>query len=476
MDSVLYARVSSKEQSEGYSIDAQLDLLREYARKKNIRVLEEFREVESAKESGRPIFNKMLAYVQQKKVPALLVEKTDRLFRNFPDHVQVDKLKIDIHYVKENMVINKDSPSSATFMQDIQLVVAKHFIDNLREESKKGMRKKAEQGGAPFLSPIGYLNQDGTVVVDTERAPLVLKAFELYAEGNQSLFTLKDELGKLGLRTKKGILITKHGLEKLLKNPFYYGYFNRSGTLWKGTHTPLISKELFDKVGSILAGKNRSKPRCRHFAFRGLLKCGYCGCMITALIQKERYIYYTCTRGKGHCEQEYYREEEIDRMFSSAIGTLYMDDKIRSWITKALLKSHDDEKRVAADELERIQTEYKKNEISLHKVYEDKLSGVITESFFKEKFSSIQQRQADIVASQESLKRKNLNYMEEGVRILELMQDIRNQYDKGTVEQKAKIMNILLYNCELKGKNTVFCWNKPFDILFEMGQYKKWDE
>lgn len=296
----------------------------------------------------------------------------------------------------------------------------------------------------------------------------------MYAEGNQSLFTLKDELGKLGLRTKKGILITKHGLEKLLKNPFYYGYFNWSGTLWKGTHTPLIPKELFDKVGSILAGKNRSKPRCRQFAFRGLLKCGYCGCMITALIQKERYIYYTCTRGKGHCEQTYYREEEIDRMFSSAIGTLYMDDKIRSWITKALLKSHDDEKRIAQDELERIQTEYKKNEISLHKVYEDKLSGVITESFFKEKFSSIQQRQADIVASQESLKRKNLNYMQEGVRILELMQDIKNQYDKGTIEQKAKIMNILLYNCELKGKNTTFYWNKPFDILFEMGQTKRW--
>jgi hypothetical protein len=60
--------------------------------------------------------------------------------------------------------------------------------------------------------------------------------------------------------------------------------------------------------------------------------------------------------------------------------------------------------------------------------------------------------------------------------LLELMQDIKNQYDKGTVEQKAKIMNILLYNCELKGKNTVFYWNKPFDILFEMGQNQKWGE
>ena len=63
--------------------------------------------------------------------------------------------------------------------------------------------------------------------------------------------------------------------------------------------------------------------------------------------------------------------------------------------------------------------------------------------------------------------------MEEGPRILELVQDIKNTYVKAKLEDKAKILKILSSNCTLKGVSVTFHWNKPFDILFKLGQSKE---
>src|SRR6516165_1598571 len=110
---VLYARVSSKEQrEEGYSIEAQVRLLRDFAVKQGFVIDEEFIDVESASKSGRTGFNAMLTYLG--KHPAcrtILVEKTDRLYRNLKDYVTIDELGIDLHFVKENVILSKDSRS-----------------------------------------------------------------------------------------------------------------------------------------------------------------------------------------------------------------------------------------------------------------------------------------------------------------------------------------------------------------------------
>lgn len=82
---VLYARVSSKEQEQGYSIPAQQELLRRYANDRGIQIVQEFVDVETAKTAGRPGFGEMISYLKQNPLHrVLLVEKTDRLYRNFP--------------------------------------------------------------------------------------------------------------------------------------------------------------------------------------------------------------------------------------------------------------------------------------------------------------------------------------------------------------------------------------------------------
>ncbi len=81
---VLYARVSSKEQEkEGFSIPAQLKLLKQYAAAQGLGITQEYVDVETAKQTGRTSFGEMVAYLRaHPSVCVLLVEKTDRLYRN----------------------------------------------------------------------------------------------------------------------------------------------------------------------------------------------------------------------------------------------------------------------------------------------------------------------------------------------------------------------------------------------------------
>jgi hypothetical protein len=118
---VLYARVSSKDQErEGFSIPAQLDLLRSYAAARSIQVLQEFVDVETAKQSGRTSFGAMVTFARQHRGRLLLlVEKTDRLYRNLRDWVTIDELDLEIHLVKQGTVISPDSRSSDKFMHGI---------------------------------------------------------------------------------------------------------------------------------------------------------------------------------------------------------------------------------------------------------------------------------------------------------------------------------------------------------------------
>src|ERR1700676_2478802 len=147
---------------------------------------------------------------------------TDRLYRNFRDYLTLEDLGVEIHLAKEGQIITKDSKSQAKFMHGIQVLMARNYIDNLREEVCKGMREKAEQGIYPSRPPLGYRNNklERTIEIDPEKAPIARRLFELYATGQYSL----TGVGKI-LRTEFGISLGKGYLDRLVKNPFYAGSF-----------------------------------------------------------------------------------------------------------------------------------------------------------------------------------------------------------------------------------------------------------
>jgi DNA invertase Pin-like site-specific DNA recombinase len=155
---VLYARVSSQEQAkEGFSIPAQEKLLRGYGKDRQFRIAAAFTDIETAKRAGRTGFDAMIAYlVKNTQCRILLVEKTDRLYRNFRDWVTIDEIKgLEVHFVKENAVVSDESRSSEKFIHGIKVLMAKNFIDNLCEETRKGMVERLPRESGPPMPPSG---------------------------------------------------------------------------------------------------------------------------------------------------------------------------------------------------------------------------------------------------------------------------------------------------------------------------------
>ena len=159
---VIYTRVSFKEhEKKGFSILAQLKRLRGYAANHRLTVIGEFVDVETTKRSGRPGFTAMVEFFKKHgkaKSPEhmcriLLVEKADCLYRNLKDWVTLDDLDLEIHFVKENLVLARDSRSSEKFMHSIKVLMAKNYIDDLSEEARKGMLEKAAQEFIPPSRP-----------------------------------------------------------------------------------------------------------------------------------------------------------------------------------------------------------------------------------------------------------------------------------------------------------------------------------
>ncbi len=224
---VAYYRVSSKEQEkEGFSIQAQQRLLRTYAADQSIRIMQEFEDVETAKRAGRTQFTEMVRFLQ--KTPAcrvILVEKTDRLYRNLKDYVTLDELDVVIHFIKENVVLTPDSRSSEKFMHGIKVLMAKNYIDNLSEETRKGMQEKAEEGLWPSKTPLGYRNVLGPsgkkiIEPDPDIAPLVTRMFEWSATGTCSVLQVTRMAQEAGLVFRKSKAdVSKATVHKILRNP-----------------------------------------------------------------------------------------------------------------------------------------------------------------------------------------------------------------------------------------------------------------
>lgn len=471
MKAVIYARVSSSEQDkEGFSIPAQLKLLSKYAKTNKLNVCQEFVDVETAKTAGRKKFGEMIDFLRSNNdVRHILVEKTDRLYRNFKDFVLLEDLDIEIILVKEGERISKESHSHAKFIHGIKVLMAKNYIDNLSEEVKKGMREKAEQGDWPGKAPIGYVNNKVTrlIEVDELRAPLVKRLFELYSSGNYSLSGLRNKIYLDGLRSTNGMQLSKSMIEWILKNPFYFGEFIWKNERFPGNHEPLISRTLFEQVQSLLCRDGKPKTRKDTFIFSGLLICGRCGCQITAELKKGKYVYYHCTSGRGKCEQPYVREELIDELFAEKLKGMQLDNEAANWIVTALKENSRDEGLYRQTERERLRRLYKSHQIRLDKAYEDRLDGIIDEKYWTELSKRWRAEQDTISYRIEKLDTRKRDYVEEGMEIIELAQNAHSLYVEQNLSEKRDLIKSLLSNCTLNDRTLCPTYRKPFNYIVE---------
>lgn len=356
---VIYARKSTEDEDHQIlSIQAQLAELSSYSAKEKFDIVASFQEAKTAKEPGRTVFAEMLSFIEQGKADGILSWHPDRLARNSVDGGQI------IHLVDRGLIRSLKFPTfwfeptpQGLFMLQIAFGQSKYYVDNLRENVTRGMRQKIRNGVWPLWAPLGYLNNPKTrgIDVDQNKAPKVKKLFELYATGNYNLRELAEWCQQHKLKSNTGREMTISHVHKTLKNVFYIGLMKYKSELFEGTHEPLITKKLFDRVQQLMREKGKpQKVQKRNFPFLGLAQCAYCGCSITAEKKTKpsgrEYIYYRCTRKKGPCaEKHFLRQEELEQ-------------QIKSFLQKVSLTSQDTQKCLAALDGEEVQAKQQAQE------------------------------------------------------------------------------------------------------------------
>ena len=285
MKAIILARVSTHEQmDEGYSIPAQLVRAREYAQRKGLEVINEYPFDESSLKDHRKKFEKVIEEIKKSKESiALIVETIDRLQRSFKESVLLDDYrksgKLEIHFIRENLIIHKEANSSELQRWDLGVFMARSFVLQISDNVKRTNEQRFRDGFWYGKAYVGYKNivkEDGTktIIIDKDRAFLVKKMFELYATGNYSIRKLVKEMNERGLTNNpSGTPMISSQVDKKLKNTFYYGVMKFKGRLAPHNYEPIVSKFLFDQVQKVIDSYNKQnfKRTNKTYVFRGLI-------------------------------------------------------------------------------------------------------------------------------------------------------------------------------------------------------------
>ena len=214
---VSYLRVSTRDQArrgggddEGFSIPAQRDANRRKAASLGSDYYQGVcRSRRICRSANRPELQGMLEYLADHDVDYVIVHKLDRLARSRADDVEITKALDEFNVRLVSTTESIDQTPSGMLLHGIMSSIAEFYSRNLAAEVMKGMTQKARSGGTVGRAPLGYRNHrtvdsEGremrTVILDTERAPLVVLAFDLYATGDWTISGLVDHLNQRGLQ------------------------------------------------------------------------------------------------------------------------------------------------------------------------------------------------------------------------------------------------------------------------------------
>lgn len=488
MKAIIISRVSTKEQEEGFSIDSQKNRLEDYCGKKGMEVIKCFEIIESSTRGDRKKFLEAINFVKsQKEIIAIVADAVDRVQRGFKESIMLselmDKDKIELHFLRESLILNKQSQSNDGMRWDFATMMAKAYISSLRDNVKRSIDYKLKNGGWPGKAPIGYLNIDKEngkkdIVPDPSRASYINKVYELYGSGNFSMSVIAKILETEGLtnNTKLGKPIPKSQVEHILNNPFYYGIMRYDNKLYKHKYKPLIIKELFDKVQQVKASYNKKpfKHNTKPFIFRGLIRCSYCNYLITPEIKKNKYIYYHCTKYSGICDGIWIKEEELLKQIEEILKNLKIPEEILKWLISELNIIKNNNLEFFKMNSKNLKDEYEKIETSLETMYDDRIVGRITVDLYDKKAKELKIKQEKIKETIGNSKDNLKNYTIDAHKILDLANKSWDIFNSSKVEQKRTLLNYLLQNCKLRGKNLNFELKTPFNTIYTCGKTQNW--
>lgn len=437
----IYSRVSTVEQAEeGFSLDEQERLIREYCANHHMEVVEVYQDAGiSGKDiEHRPAIQQLLNDAKGKKFNLVMSWKINRLSRKLLDAIKiVDTLeKYGIGYQSYSEQFESNTPSGKMQFQMMALV-GEFERNTIAQNVKMGMRAKAMAGewcgGVPPLG-YGWVAVEGTEnlsrkksrleVIDAE-AEIVRLIFELYASG-KGYKAIVGCLNKAGHRTKRGNQFSVAQIKPILTNPVYIGKvrydvrrnwnekrrtnINPNPIIAEGKHEAIISDELWEQVQFMLSQKQGKPSRIYdgEYPLTGILRCPECGAgmVISRVIEtkkdgsKSKITYYACgnwkNKGTAACHSNMVRVEKANDFVYHQLERLLSDDKFFNEVVGRVNREHRilrqnalKERDVQNNEMEKINYRQQRN----HELYEDR---EITRDEFLKRREELNQQLSDL--------------------------------------------------------------------------------
>jgi DNA invertase Pin-like site-specific DNA recombinase len=483
MKAIILARVSDKDQEDNNSIPAQTRRMKEYADRVGLDIAAICQIVESSTKAERSKFAEIVQQIRRSKEPiALITDTIDRLQRSFRESVMLDELrkagKLEIHFMRESLVINQKSNSADILRWDMGVLFAKSYVTQLSDNVKRSIEEKLSNGEWIGKAPFGYTNtqKDGKVWVEQDgNAPIIQAMFKLYASGAYSIRSVRAWLNETYSLNK-----TPSWVEQTLKNPFYYGYMLIKGTTYKHNYTPIISEDLYNAARAVAGnfGKTPYKYAGLPFLYRGLIKCGECGCRITPERSKGL-VYYHCTQYKGKHNAAWLREEVVTEQIEKALSQIRPTKEQYDEVVTALKLSHADKIKFRSHQLSQINTETAKTEARLSRLYDSYLDGDITKEAYKAKNLELKRAKERLTDQLNSLDNACEVYYSTSMSVMELAYNapllFKEKFKDGSKdEEKREILKLLFQNLEIKSGQLGWEYKKPFDRMAFCDKNSNW--
>jgi DNA invertase Pin-like site-specific DNA recombinase len=493
MNVVVWARVSSREQREGYSIDAQLRASREKAQKAGWHVVREFVVAESAKRGAeRVAFNEMFQWVKtnakKQKIEAILSHKLDRVCRNMRDAVRLQELE-DLCGVQLSFVENQFGPGAAGALSfNVMAAVAQYYSDNLRSEVIKGLDEKVRQGWPTGAAAYGYRNvndKNEPIQPHPERSRTVVRIFELYANGSKTFQSLADQLAREGHIYRPSMpRFHRTALSYILNNRIYIGEILRNGQTFPGKHSPLVDRSTFDACQDVMHGRNRRTGNPDSPLAGGLFRCAYCGQSITGEHIRRKlknggvrhHLYYRCANnhpGPDHPRVRW-NADDLEQAVITDLQRLRMPSPdIAAWFRTALSAAFSDittQKRQQHAALAKRQAELKGMQDRLLNAF---LSAAIDEPTFKAKSTELQHEAAKVDEAIEQLGDHDAASGDAALAIFDWSQNAAEIWRGSNNALRREILDSVCLNRTMSDVSLVAIKRKPFDVLAERPKMKE---
>lgn len=452
MNSIIYIRVSTKEQLQGYSLTFQERECKLFAERNDWEVVKIFAERgESAKTAKRPELQKLLEYITEnkKEIDVIIVHKIDRLSRNVYETSNLrlifSRLGIELKSATEHF----DNTAVGKLTANLLSSMAQFDNDVRSERTSKGMKEALLEGRWVHKAPLGYKNQRDingkpNLIID-ENAIYIRNAFKYF---NQETFKQTEIVKKLKRDGFKKI--SKQFLNKILNNNLYAGRIEHKllDEPVKTLFEPIISEEEYYMAQSILNGKKRViKPRLRvnpDFPLRHFVKCPYCNKTLTGSWSKGRnkkYAYYHCVT-KG-CEFKSVRKKELEENFIKYLKELKPKDSVIDKFCEAVKSKWKEEISEQSKYKSKLTNEIKKLEDKRNRITELVIDGTFNKETYKKQINSIE--------TQIAVKRIELSETEIEVNDINsfinycnyFIKNISKLWIRNDIELKIKFQNII---------------------------------